>query len=35
MSQVFNVNPTSMHLIYLRLFVSTGAGLEAVLFPSR
>jgi len=25
--QLFNINPTSMHGVYLRLVVSTGAGL--------
>jgi hypothetical protein len=27
MRQLINVNPTSMHAIYLRLVVSNGAGL--------
>jgi hypothetical protein len=27
MRQLVNVNPTSMHAIYLRLVVSSGAGL--------
>jgi hypothetical protein len=27
MRQLINVNPTSMHAVYLRLVVSNGAGL--------